>query len=305
LVYFFECHDAPFACLTDSKITKWEDGLLEDYHLGKTARAAGKARTTIFQQALQAATVEAGKPIEMRMDWNHTDQPQILPSPKMVKQPKQRAVSKGRKRAREEEEGRVSEGGRISEPSSRRKPTGFEFLPEFSDSQPQVSTRRNLTQAIEALAVASSAIQIESSEDGELFCTLFKKLVASETNSSTEAVENIGFVKLKSRKTCTFAEARDVIQEELVPDCISPEVEWRFFVPPLGPVSSKQEKSLGPMLPFLKSTTTDANLGNGNLLHPLKVVIVDSPLTLSGIGSLKGESKNNSGEAENSESGKA
>jgi hypothetical protein len=69
LVYFFECHDAPFACLTTSKITKWEDGLMDDFHLGKTARSAGKARTQSFQQALQAATIELAKPIEMRMDW--------------------------------------------------------------------------------------------------------------------------------------------------------------------------------------------------------------------------------------------
>mmetsp|Transcript_10791 Transcript_10791/g.19857 ORF Transcript_10791/g.19857 Transcript_10791/m.19857 type:complete len:233 (-) Transcript_10791:2081-2779(-) len=36
LVYFFECHDAPFTVLTSSKITKWEDGLTDDFHLGKS-----------------------------------------------------------------------------------------------------------------------------------------------------------------------------------------------------------------------------------------------------------------------------
>lgn len=38
LVYFFECHDAPFAALPESKIQNWERGLMEDFHLGKTAR---------------------------------------------------------------------------------------------------------------------------------------------------------------------------------------------------------------------------------------------------------------------------
>ena len=303
LVYFFECHDAPFACLSGAKITKWEDGLMEDYHLGKTARAAGKARTTIFQQALQAATVEAGKPIEMRMDWNHTDQPQILPSPEKAKKPKQRA-SKERKRVREEEKERYLGGRQSSQQSSKKKLRGFGFLPEFPGSQPQLSTRRNLSQAIEALAAAKSANQIESSEDGELFCTLLKKTIVPNAKSNPECLNNIGFVKLKSRKTCTFAEARAVIQEELVPDGISLDTEWRFFVPPLGPASIKQEQTLGPMFPFLKSTTTNANLGKGNLLHPLKVIIVDAPLALNTVGLQRNESAKNSVESENSESGK-
>lgn len=288
LIYFFECHDAPFAVLTDSKITKWEDGLLEDYHLGKTARASGKARTSMFQQALQAATLEAGKPVEMRMDWNHTDQPQILPSPKMMK-PKTKSATKSRKRKLDKEESRDSEERQASE-SSRLKPRGFKILSRSGGSAgPQISTRRNLAGAMETLALASSANQIEYSEDGELCCKLFKKTPISETISDPKAIINIGFVKLKSRKKCTFADARVIIQHELVPDGIAPEAEWKFFVPALGPVSTKQEISLGPMLPFLRSTTSDANLGKGSLMHPLKVIIVDSPFTVSASELLRSE----------------
>jgi len=69
LVYFFGCHDAPFSVLSTAKITKWETGLIDDLHLGKVARGAGQKRTKAFQQALQAATIEATKPIEMRLDW--------------------------------------------------------------------------------------------------------------------------------------------------------------------------------------------------------------------------------------------
>jgi len=71
LVYFFECHEAPFSVLVDSKIQGWEDGLLEEYDLGKVAKAAGKARSLAFEQALQAALMENDKPIEYRLDWNH------------------------------------------------------------------------------------------------------------------------------------------------------------------------------------------------------------------------------------------
>lgn len=42
---------------------------MDDFHLGKTAKGAGQKRTKSFRQALQAATLEAQKPIEMRMDW--------------------------------------------------------------------------------------------------------------------------------------------------------------------------------------------------------------------------------------------
>ena len=52
-----------------SPTSRWDVGLIEDFHLGKTARSAGQKRTKSFKQALQAATIEAQKPIEMRMDW--------------------------------------------------------------------------------------------------------------------------------------------------------------------------------------------------------------------------------------------
>jgi hypothetical protein len=291
LVYFFECHEAPFCVLTTAKLTIWEDGLLDDHHLGKAAKAAGRVRSTIFQQALQAATVEAGKPIEMRLDWNHTEQPQILPSPKMV-QPKRKSVTKdnnnnnsnrnkGSKKRRRESRGsaETSVGSFPNEPSTSKASRGraFGFLPEpprsASSLAPQTSTRRNLTRAMESLASASTAVaaHIESSEDGVLYCKLLKKL-------TSESIVNVGFVKLTSRKKCTFAQARTVIEQTLVPDCIDADSNWKFFVPTLGPVSLKQEESLGPLYSFLQDTTSDAGVGNGSLRHPLKVIIVDSPL---------------------------
>lgn len=78
LVYFFECHDAPFTVLTNGKIATWEDGLLEEYDLGKTAKANGKAKELMFEQALQLAIAEHCKPVEMRLEFNH-DRPEATP----------------------------------------------------------------------------------------------------------------------------------------------------------------------------------------------------------------------------------
>ena len=358
LVYFFECHEAPFAVLTNSKITAWEKGLLEDYHLGKAAKGAGRLRTVLFEQALQAATLELSKPIEMRLDWNHTEQPQVLPSPKPIL-PKRRSVTnanrhstsntstannsnnnsnsipdhKGdKKRPRESGDQSSIEGAAANRSSTsfqegrrrvrnatssgrrpRRGGSGFDLLSSASSaaegekdmlahtltSEPQMSTRRNLIHAMEELATMAtmSATQIESSEDGELYCKLLQRILPLDGSavparattptkstpssaSSESSVVNIGFVKLPSRKKSTFAHARTVIQQELVPDVLSPTADWKFYVPSLGPVSSRQEESLGPMLPFLQNATSDPRLGNGSLRNPLKVIIVDSPKTI-------------------------
>ena len=45
---------------------------------GKTVRGAGKARTLMFEWALQAAMSEHDKPIEYRLDWNHEEDPFVV-----------------------------------------------------------------------------------------------------------------------------------------------------------------------------------------------------------------------------------
>lgn len=262
LVYFFECHDAPFDCLIDSKMTKWDDGLLLDYHLGKTAKSSGKGRVRLFQQAMQAAAVELGKPVEFRMEFNHTDQPQILPSPKF-KKPKRRDI--------------ITNLESPVKNAKRRNVRGFPLLSSetSADSQkPEVTVRRNLNRAIEALAVASTINQAaDSATDEELFCKLLKKNLIG--TSELSSLENIGFVKLPSRNKSTFEEARKLVDEELSPDYLKAGQAWRFFVPQLGPMSRKQESSLGPMYKFLRLTTCDSSLGDGTPMNPLKVVIMD------------------------------
>ena len=75
LVYFFGCPDAPFTVLPDNKCMAWNDGLMEDFDEGKTAKTVGKNRSMMFDWALQAATAENDKPIECRLDWNHEEDP--------------------------------------------------------------------------------------------------------------------------------------------------------------------------------------------------------------------------------------
>ena len=77
LVYFFAC-DAPFTVLLDTKCMSWEMGMLEEYDLGKTAKAMGKTREWMFEWALQAAIAENDKPIECRLDWNHEEDSTVV-----------------------------------------------------------------------------------------------------------------------------------------------------------------------------------------------------------------------------------
>jgi len=73
LVYFFQCLDTPFAVLPDSKIMTFEEGLMENCHLGRVARHAGRNRALQFEEALKVAMLELDKPLDQRMDWNHPE----------------------------------------------------------------------------------------------------------------------------------------------------------------------------------------------------------------------------------------
>lgn len=86
LVYFFQCVDStPFDLLPDSKIVEWHQGLAQGMYLGRTAKATGRHRFVRFQEALQAATIEEGKPQSRRLEWNHREgghgMANLLPSP--------------------------------------------------------------------------------------------------------------------------------------------------------------------------------------------------------------------------------
>lgn len=237
LVYFFQCHEAPFAVLPDSKVLKWNEGLLENVHVGKVARHAGKNRSLMYEEALKVAIIELGKPIDSRMDWNHPA-PNTILSPVKNQASAQDLGSKKPSRKR----------GRLV----RAK----ELLPELETvTVKQVRAKTPSRSNLQAtLALQNASIQV----DMELFCSV-------EYEGT-----NVGFVQLPSRRDATFSDARSEIHAHMGEDL--PE-GWKFLVPTLGPVSYKQETTLGPILLFLQQASLDPYLGDGSSRYPVKILI--------------------------------
>jgi hypothetical protein len=246
LVYFFQCLEAPFAALPDSKLTEWYTGLTENYHLGKAAKHTGKNRAAQFAEALKIANLELGKPIEHRMDWNHPEptrqsttnlQPLLSPS-------------RRQSRSREQKKRRHATTKVEISPAEENEDTlAVSTLPV------KASVRKNLKAALEAHNSAAG------DEEDDLYLRVMRG----------QPPANIGFVKLGSRMSSTFRDARRALMQEL--DCVEDE-KWKFYIPELGPISTKQEETLGPMLRFLQSASTDLNLGDGTIRSPVKLLIV-------------------------------
>lgn len=242
LIYFFECNEAPFTVLGDNRLTKWEDGFIEEYDLGKVAKSGGKNRYIHFERALHVAQLEHGRPIEMRMDWNHQDATLALP-----KVPNRKPSSP------------------TEQPQKKQKPSPSALKRTVSGS---TVNRRNLNMAMDSMNNQWEANAIEQNEDGLLVCKILRKLDGIEFSN------NLGFVTLPSRQTATFADIRRSVENDLDDDML-PKKSYKFYVPKLGPMSVKQEGKIGPALEFLTSTTDDIQLGNGTASNPLKVVIMD------------------------------
>uniref|UniRef100_A0A7S4ACF9 PHD-type domain-containing protein n=1 Tax=Pseudo-nitzschia australis TaxID=44445 RepID=A0A7S4ACF9_9STRA len=291
LIYYLACNEFPFSALPEAKITKWEQGLIDGYHCAETAKKFGQKRINTFNEAFRDANLEMAKPIEMRMQWNHSDLPQALPAPHPKKAPpprkrRRREVSPVKRLASDKEY-------KSSKSRPRIKIRGFPLITEAPETE-QLPTRKNLNFALEGLRISmkNSASRanpiVEHSEDGDLFVKLLQKEslpiegptgeAIPNTGKSDSPCKNVGFIKLVSRKKSTFSDARLVIQKDLVPDILCPYMEWRFFVPGIGPVSGQQEMNMGPIYSFLRRTTLDLNLGDGTLLHPLKVFIMEAKI---------------------------
>eukprot|EP00980_Cylindrotheca_fusiformis_P015227 scaffold4225_cov128-Cylindrotheca_fusiformis.AAC.7 len=254
LLYFFECHDAPFAVMPESRIQKWEDGLIDDLHMGKAAKSNGKARFQTFRQAMQAATIEAGKPKEMRMDWNHNNG--TTPAAASPPNKKKKSSNSRRKRKR-----------------PLKALRGFEFLSPVGTSN-DVASNRNLMWSLEKLLSSDKKVVEQLPlPPSHLCCKVFK---TSKDERKTISEQHIGFVKLDSR-SATFRDARVAIERDLM-DAIDDNDEdssWRFVLPTLGPMSQTQEQTLGPLLDLIpKSDTAD-----GSVLRPLDIHIEDVPPT--------------------------
>jgi hypothetical protein len=195
------------------------------------------------------------------MDWNHQNENEVTPK---IATPKQRGKRR-RKRARDE----AQRGKRLVLPQA--KPRGFEFLDVAGTSQQfRSSNTKNLNTAIQRMVASRYANEDECTLDKDLCCKIFQKSMMQGIDEST----NIGFVKLISRKTCSFVDARKAIENELVPDFIPENIKWKFFLPTLGPVSNIQEETLGSLLPILQNSKIyDSADADGSMQNPFAVYI--------------------------------
>ncbi len=289
-MYFFECNDAPFTVLGDNRLCKWEDGFLEEYDLGKQAKSGSKGRSVLFERALHVAQSENGRPIELRMDWNHQGmqgQPKI---PKAKVQSSSGSVGDSQQPPAKKQK---SIGGGSSKSLNRvSSSSSITGLGVTTQQLSRTINRKNMNSTINSLSNHDVATAIEPLEDGPLVCKILRKLplgvISTSTVEGMEFSNNVGFITLRSRQSATFADIRKAVESELDSDCFQDngqkvsgrnekvsDVKWKFYVPKLGPVSVKQEEKIGPVLEFLKSTTNDSQLGNGTASSPLKVVIID------------------------------
>lgn len=250
LVYFLECHMAPFSVLGDSKLCEWECGLAEDYHLGKAAHGHGKSRGTAFRQALHIACLEEGKPISKRMVWYHSGY-EASPTEHVPLSPVPVKVRKKRGRTEEKDD----------EKKSRRKKKEKNGTPATLGS----AERQNLQRTLD---LHSGNKEIESLT--EVYCRVIKREM---DESGDDVDERLGFVTLESDKA-TFLDARLTIQDEMDPDSL-PTDKWKFYLPSLGTVSNRQEQRLGPVAGFLRKAF-DAKLGDGSVENPFHLVIVNT-----------------------------
>ena len=291
LVYFFQCIEASFDVLPEHKIAEWDQGIAENYHLGKAARTSGKNRAMQFEEALKVAALELAKPPDQRMDWNRP----ILPvSPKKLPvAPQGKAANKASGKKRRASAAAVAEPkapysntdragkGKASRRDKGRKNKGQPGNETDDDpTQQQVAAREGIggaavrvrdphivcrrTNLMAALAAHDERAAIELDE------TLYSTIILG--NSIREG-HRIGFVKLPSRSEATFTDVRVAIERDLESDLLPPDRQWRFCVPTLGQVSTSQEVTLGPLVKFLQDTSIDATVGDGSSKNPLRVLI--------------------------------
>lgn len=260
LVYFFQCLEAPFAALPDSKISEWYAGVTENYQLGKAAKHASRNRGIAFMDALKIALLELGKPIEHRMDWNH-------PDPVLVNPIRQQLIESTNKRRRRPKKGDKKK-------KQKQNSAGDENVEQritVSTKHLHCSVRTNFLAAVQA---HNNAV-IQDDEEDEL--DLDTKVYIRVMCGPQKPPANVGFVTFGARQSSTFADARCAIGEDLDYD----DANWKFYIPELGPISSKQEENLGPMVTFLRKASTDPQLGDGTIRKPVKVLIIktrDLPL---------------------------
>ena len=102
-----------------------------------------------------------------------------------------------------------------------------------------------------------------------VFCKLTKRQIDASGNATDE---HLGFVRLESRNA-TFSDARAAIQEDMDPESL-PGDDWKFYLPPIGPMSKRQEGSFGSLSSFLLGQEFEGRLGDGSLTSPFIIYLL-------------------------------
>jgi hypothetical protein len=208
------------------------------------------------------------------MEWNHQNPPLVLSPPRPMA-----TVLAGRKRA---SSASGSDIGTVPVAFNLPKKTRAIKTASPHQGRGKAPNRKNA----EKFLSSCSKLPPQTPESTELYCKLMKWCGGEKKDQVTTDAESenmtitpshlvmsIGFVSLpsSSRGSAPFADVRKTMESEL--DASTLPLQWQFYVPKLGPVSTKQEDSRGPVLNFLQSTTTDRRLGDGTIGNPLRIFI--------------------------------
>ena len=285
LVYFFGCSSSPYTVLPDNKCMNWNDGLMEQLDTGKVAKAVSKNRAMMFEWALQVATAENDKPIELRMDWNHEEDPLIVAGGNVTKAQNQVNTTKessndNKKRQSNDKKRHVDtnrKGNRNVKSSSlleqneanqKKKKNKTKHISLTSGKTNRQSFNNVIMEYQNANRIVDS---YDAEHDDQLFCKILRKIKNENENDMHDV--NIGFITL-SKTMSTFADARKKIIEDFDDDDDLMSRKWKFYIPHLGPMSEKQETSFGSVYNMLMKNG-DGRVGNGTSRHPLKVIIYE------------------------------
>jgi len=310
LCYFYQCAECPFSILSEKKIKDWLEGLSEDFHLGRAAKSHGKQRFRSFQQAMEVACLELEKTVHERLDWEHTATsktttaptdpaaPQLLSPAAMVAKTIQRQRQRSQIMSRASTPDSATAAMDLPAVSSANSASAFHqqgsSVDERISSSSKRTTNTNQRSRLKKPAAKPEKSQkrkrrrshSEGEQEGrdysppkgavvpihsELVCKI-KFLHQAPQSGDLEGARDVGFVLLKSRQTSTFQDARTAIEDVLVSDVLPAELQWRFHVPRLGPVSLKQEATL--RLIQFAGNQPDADDGNTDFFQKPLILYV-------------------------------
>lgn len=138
--------------------------------------------------------------------------------------------------------------------------------------------RRNSEASRDPLRTNLSFNEFKGGQESSGFArpSLSQKLYCQVNRQKLDGIgsDNLGFVRVDSLENSTFSHVRTVITNDLE-ETVPRGWDWRFFVPPLGRVSLKQEDKFGAMLPFLRAAAA-GDVGRGTIDSPIAVELVDA-----------------------------